>query len=138
MIFISKRSLRATVTVATSLILFGLAAPAQAEGSFSSTIKNWLVGSGESRRWTDKNTDATSTSMALSGCSSTPTSFKSADFSVYRDVFGPDWNQGTKRNYCGTSYWGDLAAGEYYLRLELVNGNGSGFRLSAKGVTVRY
>ncbi|MFF7780439.1 hypothetical protein ACFZCG_39260 [Streptomyces tanashiensis] len=138
MISVTKARLRSVVVTAGVLALAATAAPAQAEGSFSSYIDNWLAGSNESRRWADKNTDATSTSVAFSGCSTDPGSFYSVSPAVYKDVFGPDENKGTKTNYCGTSTWGDLAAGDYYFRLELINGGATGYRFDSASVAVRY
>lgn len=138
MISVTKRGLRSVTVAAGVLALAGVAAPAQAEGSFSSSIGSWIAGSNESRRWADKNTDATSTSVAFGGCSTDPGSFYSVSPAVYKDVFGPDENKGTKTNYCGTSYWGDLASGDYYFRLEFINGGATGYRFSATAVTVRY
>ncbi|MFG2774693.1 hypothetical protein [Streptomyces sp. NPDC048350] len=134
----TKRGLRSTTVAAGVLALTAVAAPAQAEGSFSSHISSWIAGSNESRRWTDRNTDGTSTSVAFGGCSTEPGSFYSVSPAVYKDVFGPDENKGTKTNYCGTSSWGDVASGDYYFRLELINGGATGYRFSATAVTVRY
>ncbi|MFE0778480.1 hypothetical protein [Streptomyces sp. NPDC058861] len=138
MISVTKRGLRSITVAAGVLALVAAAAPAQAEGNFSSYIDDWLAGNNESRRWTDKNTDAVSTSVAFRSCSTYPGSFYSVSPAVYKDVFGPDEHKGTKTNYCGTSTWGDLASGSYYFRLELINGGATGYRFSATDVTVRY
>ncbi|MFF5939014.1 hypothetical protein [Streptomyces sp. NPDC012508] len=138
MISVTKRGLRSAIVAAGVLALAGVAAPAQAEGSFSSHISSWIAGSNESRRWTDKNTDASSTAVAFSGCSTDPGSFYSVSPAVYKDVFGPDENKGAKTNKCGTSSWGDLASGDYYFRLELINGGATGYRFSVTALTVRY
>ncbi|TLQ42050.1 hypothetical protein [Streptomyces marianii] len=98
--------------------LLGLAGatPAFAEGSWSSYIANWTSGK-ESRRWTDRNSDAVSTSVAFPGCSTDSNRFSAAQVKLWKDVFGPDDDQGTRTNYCNTVSWGDKVSGTYYSEL---------------------
>ncbi|GHI27209.1 hypothetical protein Shyd_85800 [Streptomyces hydrogenans] len=72
----------------------------------------------ESRRWNDTNADSTSTSVAFSGCSVEGRTFRAATLIVWKDVFGPDKSKGTRTNYCNTTSWGDLAAGNYYFEVD--------------------
>ncbi|MDH2391547.1 hypothetical protein QCN29_22755 [Streptomyces sp. HNM0663] len=136
MIPVRKRTIRGAVLGAVILSVAGIGS-AQAEGNWSSYISDWRTGN-ESRRWHDGNTDSTSTSVRLGGCSASPASFKSVTLVVWEDQFGPDDNKGTRSNKCGTTYWGDLSSGEYYFSVELINNNATGFRFSASSVYVRY
>ncbi|OEJ22444.1 hypothetical protein [Streptomyces subrutilus] len=60
---IRTRAIRGAAAAAILTLATGIA-PAHAEGYFTSTLSNYSDG-GESRRWTDKNTDGTSTSVSL-------------------------------------------------------------------------
>ncbi|MGW0465120.1 hypothetical protein ACWDX6_07600 [Streptomyces sp. NPDC003027] len=117
--------------------LLGLAGgtPAFAEGSWSSYIQGWQQGD-ESRRWTDANADATSTSVGFSGCSTDGwNGFQSANLVVWKDAFGPDESKGTRTNYCNRTYWGDLASGTYYFEL---SGLQTGQFLTVNSVGTQY
>ncbi|MFI2292878.1 hypothetical protein [Streptomyces niveus] len=131
-----NRVIRGSVLGAAILTL-AVTAPALAEGSWSSYISDWGTGN-ESRRWTDRNSDSVSTSVGFGGCSASPTSFRSVTLAVYKDVLGPDDNKGNKDNTCSTNSWGDLASGEYYFGVELINQNATGFKFSANSVLVKY
>jgi hypothetical protein len=130
----NRRMARGLVTGAVLLGFVG-ATPAYAEGSWSSFISGWTPGK-ESRRWTDNNTDSVSTSVSFRGCASDGgTGFRQAGLKLWKDVFGPDEDQGTKSNTCNTVYWGDKASGTYYFELWSVT---SGGQLSVNSVTTRY
>lgn len=88
-------------------VTFG-AIPAHAEGSKTSYISYWATGA-ESGRWTDNNNDGASTTVRLSNCTtaSSPNTRTSAAVSVWKDVFGPDTNKGSKSDVCSaTKSWG--------------------------------
>ncbi|MFZ3492061.1 hypothetical protein ACODT5_02270 [Streptomyces sp. 5.8] len=65
---VRTRAIRGAAAAAAILTLTAGIAPAHAEGYFTSSISNFRDGN-ESRRWTDKNTDGTSTSVSLWNCS---------------------------------------------------------------------
>ncbi|GAA2295188.1 hypothetical protein OHT20_16570 [Streptomyces caniferus] len=122
-------------------VTFG-AIPAHAEGSKTSYISYWATGA-ESGRWTDNNNDGASTTVRLSNCTtaSSPNTRTSAAVSVWKDVFGPDTNKGSKSDVCSaTKSWGDLASGDYYFSLDKINGtSGPGtFHLYAKPVKMTW
>ncbi|MFB7239805.1 MULTISPECIES: hypothetical protein [unclassified Streptomyces] len=108
--------------------------PAFAEGSWSSSLSGVLPGF-ESRRWNDANTDATSTSVAFSGCSVPDRTFRAANIVVWKDVFGPDESKGSRANYCNTTSWGDLSAATYYFE---VDGFTDCCYLNVRSLTTRY
>ncbi|MFE7189897.1 hypothetical protein [Kitasatospora sp. NPDC057541] len=130
----TDRALVRGVLVATALLGFSSAAPALAEGSWTSYISNWGPGS-ESRRWEDADRDDVVTSVTFQGCATATEDFKDADLQLYKDVFGPDKAYGHRTNHCGTSGWGDQSAGSYYFVLEGVR---SGGKLWVDTVTTRY
>ncbi|MFG2774689.1 hypothetical protein [Streptomyces sp. NPDC048350] len=131
---LNRRTTRGLVVGAALLGLAG-GTPAFAEGSWSSYISGWQSGS-ESRRWTDGNSDAVSTSVGFSGCTTDGGSgFQSAGLVVWKDVFGPDESKGLRANKCNRVYWGDLASGTYYFEL---NGVTSGQFLDVSSVNTQY
>ncbi|MFI8092641.1 hypothetical protein ACIF9R_30685 [Streptomyces sp. NPDC086080] len=119
--------------VGAALVGLAGATPAYAEGSWSSYISGWSEGS-ESRRWTDNNADSVSTSVGFSGCHSDG-GFGNAGLKLWKDVFGPDSDQGSRTNYCNRVYWGDKASGTYYFELTSVF---SGGYLDVNSVNTRY
>jgi hypothetical protein len=124
------------------LIAFGaFATPAHAEGSWSSSISNWLTGK-ESRQWTDNNTDSVSTTVSLSGCSiPNGQRFENVTLGLYRDrSVLPDVSKGERTNACGNFGWGDVEAGTYHFTLKKINGStgGLGHNFSATGVTTKF
>ncbi|MDH2391551.1 hypothetical protein QCN29_22775 [Streptomyces sp. HNM0663] len=130
-----NRRLARGLIVGAALVGLAGTTPAYAEGSWSSYISGWTSGK-ESRRWTDNNTDSVSTSVGFSGCASDGGGgFKHAQLKLWKDVFGPDDDQGTKTNYCNRVYWGDKSSGKYYFELW---GVVSGGYLSVKSVNTRY
>ncbi|MEU9804174.1 hypothetical protein [Streptomyces sp. NPDC051000] len=129
---IRTRAVRGAAVAAILTLTAGVA-PAHAEGYFVSSLSNFSDGD-ESRRWTDKNTDGTSTSVSLWSCSGAPHMSSGFRLEVWKDVFGPDEGKGSKQNTCNINYWGDLASGSYYFETQLP----SGFSVSASGVRVDY
>ncbi|MFE0778484.1 hypothetical protein [Streptomyces sp. NPDC058861] len=120
-----------------ALLGFAGGTPAFAEGSWTSYITGWTAGL-ESRRWSDTNRDAVSTSVGFSGCYvDGPDKFKSAGLIVWKDVFGPDENKGSRTNTCNRVYWGDQAAGTYYFELTGFSPYGLGL-LDVSNVNTQY
>ncbi|MFF3015394.1 hypothetical protein [Streptomyces sp. NPDC057939] len=129
---IRKRVIHGALAAAVLTLTAGIT-PAHAEGYFTSSLSGYTDG-GESRRWTDKNIDATSTAVALWGCSGSPHMSTGFRLEVWKDVFGPDEGKGSKQNSCNTNNWGRLASGTYYFETQLPGG----FSVSASGVRVDY
>lgn len=128
---------RRIIGVIAGSLFLGLigAVPAHAEGSRNTYISDWHVNN-ESKRWTDRNRDSVSTSVQFNGCSTdTADGFKTAALTLYKDVFGPDENHGTRNNQCNTSSWGDKSAGDYYFTLASIF---PGSTLHVKRVVIRY
>ncbi|WP_299541736.1 hypothetical protein [uncultured Streptomyces sp.] len=115
------------------------AAPAFAQGGYTSYIYNWLPGK-ESSHWTDGNTDSVSTSVQFSGCSVTSGSFSYAGLQLKKEVNNlPDTVVNRDNNYCDTSSFGDKAAGKYYFNYSSLNGQDTvSAAFSVSTVTVRY
>ncbi|GGU41751.1 hypothetical protein GCM10010211_01010 [Streptomyces albospinus] len=127
---------RAAGIVAASIALgFIGSIPAHAEGSRTTYISGWHINS-ESSRWTDNATDGVSTSVQFSGCSTdSDNGFGEAGITLYKDVFGPDEDHGTRTNYCNTSSWGSQSSGDYYFTLSSLTYGGT---LNVKSVGIRY
>lgn len=138
----------------TTLLALGAAAPAIAEGSWSSSISGGSAVSGggfSSRWWTDNHRDSAATSLAMSTCRVTTTGivFHSVQQILFRDngIF-PDHNHGTGVNACNGSAvsWGvQAAAGSYRWALgemRVYTGSStpwtSGYRVNVSSVTTRY
>ncbi|MER8231033.1 hypothetical protein [Streptomyces sp. NPDC094049] len=104
-------------------------APALAEGSWTSYIKDWRDNN-ESRRWEDKQIDEASTTVTFANCSDA----FSMDTGLYRVVDNwPDTGYGGKVNQCATSNWGKIStSGKFYFKKL------SGGVVSVGNVTVRY
>lgn len=98
--------------------MLGLGAlPAHAENYRDTSLTGWSAGK-ESTRWHDNNNDNASTSVRFRDCfSEGSVGFKSAGLKLWKDVFGPDENKGSRTNRCNTSSWGDQSAGDYYFEL---------------------
>ncbi|MFI2214899.1 hypothetical protein [Streptomyces sp. NPDC020141] len=129
-----RRTMR-SATVGVALLSLASVTPAYAEGDFETFIDGWTLHQ-ESRRWSDRNADAASTSVSFSGCSTDGSSgFNSAQLKLWKDVFGPDEDHGTRTNTCNRVYWGDKSAGSYYFSLW---GLSSGGVLNVKTVKVYY
>ncbi|MFZ3492263.1 hypothetical protein ACODT5_03300 [Streptomyces sp. 5.8] len=129
---IRTRAIRGAAAAAILTLAAGIA-PAHAEGYFTSSITDFRNGD-ESRRWTDKNTDARNTTVSLWGCSGKPHIPSEFKVEVWKDVFGPDEGKGGKTSPCNLKSWGRLASGNYYFEVQLPDG----FYISATGVRVDY
>ena len=91
-----------------------------AEAQRLSWASTWPINK-QSSRWTDDNTDAVSTHLAISRCSFTNNAggpvdrIQTAAFQMQRDRTAlPDVDYGTRTFNCRSSdieYWGDVAAG---------------------------
>lgn len=114
------------------------AAPAMAEGSWSSSITNALTGF-KSRSWQDSHKDKAATKTVLKTCSETWGSSKPVG-SVTLNLFDergllPDKNMGSRTSNCGTFNWGEMQRPDrYHFKLSKVAGLDSGVKLTAKSV----
>jgi hypothetical protein len=135
----------ARVASLTVLAVIISASPALAEGSFTSSLSNVLTGF-NSRSWTDKNSDGTSTRITLSQCTDPARGGKGANtrLQLTRERGGvlPDKQVGDRKTfYCSSSAygdWGRVARGKYHFTVILIDGQERGVSLSAKKVVVRY
>ncbi|MEV7394487.1 hypothetical protein [Streptomyces sp. NPDC091215] len=119
------------VAAAALAAAFTLAPPASAEGSWNSSITNWLGGN-ESRRWTDNHQDSASTTVSFSGCSFGGPSSATLELDRVRD-FLPDVSHGQRSNSCNTVSWGEIqTSGQFYF---IYVGS---TRLTVNSVTTRY
>lgn len=110
---------------AVLFIAVGLPAQSFAEGTFIMYIQGWHInGANESRRWTDNDQDATSTSVKFVECRlslAVPQPYANVrlrqDISLWPDR---DFGTVTYRNCfarypaSSTGYWGDMAYGSGY------------------------
>ena len=109
-----------SVVPASFAVMYGLAAPAHAEGDFTSWMVGWNEGH-ESRQWIDHNYDATYGYAQFTNCSK-------LDFriTIYKEDFGPDTSVGTEVMQCKTGtgqtqdrvYDGDVGSDEYHFTLK--------------------
>lgn len=119
------------VAAAALAAAFTLAPPASAEGSWSSSISNWLGGN-ESRRWADNHGDSASTTVSFSGCSFGGPSSATLELDRVRDLL-PDVSHGQRSNSCNTVSWGEIqTSGDFYF---IYVGS---TRLSVSSVVTRY
>ncbi|MFC4611514.1 hypothetical protein ACFO9E_27540 [Streptomyces maoxianensis] len=127
---------KTAAAIAGAAVLVGLGAlPAHAENYRDTSLTGWTPGK-ESTRWTDNNRDAASTSVRFADCHSDGgDGFKRANLKLWKDVFGPDENKGTKTNYCNTVGWGDQSAGSYYFELDSFT---SGGVLTVKSIRISW
>ncbi|MYT32668.1 MULTISPECIES: hypothetical protein [unclassified Streptomyces] len=128
---------RRAVGIVTASIALGFigAIPAHAEGSRTTYISGWHINN-ESSRWTDNDIDGANTSVQFSGCSTdSDNGFNDAGITLYKDVFGPDEDHGTRSNRCNTSTWGSQSSGDYYFTLSSLTYGGT---LYVKKVVIRY
>jgi hypothetical protein len=97
-------------------MVFGVAGPAMAEGSFNSYLSGWYAGH-ESRQWINLNLDATDDRATFSSCNKN-------DFliTIYKEDFGPDTNVGSETLQCTSSAdavrAGDVPKDEYHFTLK--------------------
>jgi hypothetical protein len=127
---------KAASAAAGAALLLGLGVlPAHAENYRDTSLTGWGPGK-ESSRWKDNNRDNVSTSVRFADCHTDGGSgFKSASLKLWKDVFGPDENKGSRTNACNTSAWGDQSAGDYYFEL---TGFGSGGVLTVKSIRISW
>ncbi|MFJ9619066.1 hypothetical protein [Streptomyces noursei] len=128
---------RRAVGIVTASIALGFigAIPAHAEGSRTTYISGWHINN-ESSRWTDNNIDGANTSVQFSGCSTdSDNGFNDAGITLYKDVFGPDEDHGTRSNRCNTSSWSSQSSGDYYFTLSSLTYGGT---LYVKKVVIGY
>ncbi|MEU6807732.1 hypothetical protein ABZ920_01640 [Streptomyces sp. NPDC046831] len=118
------------VATAALAAAFTLAPPASAEGSWTSSISNWLGGN-ESRRWTDNHTDGASTTVSFSGCNFGGPSSATLELDHVRDVL-PDVSHGQRSNTCNTVSWGEVGKAQFYF---IYIGS---TRLNVNSVVTRY
>lgn len=124
-------------------LIFMPAAPALAEGQWTSSITDALTGF-QSRSWNDTNTDAVSTKTKFSTCTETwdtPKSVGSITVGLvdHRGALLPAKTVSTKTTSgCGTASFGRMKKSTYHFRIDKVGGHTSGVRLTAKKVTQTY
>lgn len=113
----------------TAVGLGAVAAPAMAEGGWSSYLSGWHIGK-ESRSWTDSNNDDVSTRVVVSRCTYNWPAGERFRFHLRRDdTWTPDEDYGGQTYYCdsndtGVSHgWGDHGEGSFYFRLTSINGD---------------
>ncbi|MFD5918192.1 hypothetical protein ACFVYP_14800 [Kitasatospora sp. NPDC058201] len=113
------------------------AVPANAEGSWSSSISYWGYNA-ESRRWTDSHNDGDWTTVSFSGCSDNNSGWfasgRPTTVELDRDIsWSPDTSYGGRGNFCNTVDWGErTTAGQYYFIHK------SDFRLDVNSVYTAY
>jgi hypothetical protein len=90
----AKRVAAGAVTVGG--LVFGIGAPALAEGHFDSYLSNWGNGH-ESRQWIDLDQDNTDNRATFSNCS------EKFRVNIFREDAGPDTKEGTEEMQCATS-----------------------------------
>lgn len=103
-----------------------LAAPAMAEGSWTSSISGAHTGF-NSRSWQDNQSDSAATITTLSSCSQTGYPFSSVGIALY-DEFGafPDYRVSGWSQRCGTRNFGTMTRPDgYHFTIETINGQSS-------------
>lgn len=127
-----------TVMVAASVLT---AAPAMAEGSWSSSISAAVVGF-QSRTWQDSNLDNLSTTVRFTTCSVTGApSFTGTQVELWGENGGfPDQNVGNKSTTCTSAMnWGRVGNNAYHFRINTINGLTDGTRkLTVNSVVTNY
>jgi opacity protein-like surface antigen len=96
-----------------------VAAPAFAEGSWTSTVSGVYAGFG-SRTWTDRNSDSASNYAQIYSCS------RGATLAVYRDrqFPMPDEVVGSEKSTCNASVPYSRVAGDIHFTVRSTQGNG--------------
>lgn len=131
-----------------SMVVVGvMAAPAAAEGSFTSYFSGWLPGK-HSRTWGDSNRDANSTLITLGGCRASANVTVRVTFRLQltRETpwYTPDQNKGRKDFACYsksvTGNWGRQSSGSFHFTLTHVNGDQYSWpgKVNASTVKVSY
>lgn len=136
------RHLKKALVYAVALVLASTSF-AYAEGSWSSYITGASTGF-NSRTWTDRNADVTSTTIRFDGCVNNINKPVKADVTLQltRETpwYQPDENRGRKVLYCSSSdtkSWGRQPSGNYHFTITHVSGSVKG-NMSAKRVRVSY
>jgi hypothetical protein len=122
------------IAATTTGVLLAIAAPAFAEGSWSSSVSGALIGF-DTRQWTDNSSDNLDTIEKTRGCTF---KYRAGDQSVSHtweylrnDTWTPDERYGERQFPCktdGVTYarsWADKGKGEFYFELTRLNGNTS-------------
>jgi hypothetical protein len=122
-------------------VMLSMAAPALAEGVWSSSIWHFRTGN-DSRHWQDSHLDSAHTTTSFDNCDvfDGALAFQSAKLSLYDDMgLFPDYNVGTKKNYCGTIDWGIMTRpDEYHWTVDEINGDISGWYFNVAKVVQHY
>lgn len=131
-----------------ALAAFALASPAFAEGSWSGYFSDVGVGF-DSRKWTDRNSDSTSTSIRIAQCRVRGPYWRNGQpdpsnqyirVQLTRDST-PDQNKGQKNYLCpagSTQYYGDQTAGDFWFTVVLLAGDDCCYRGWSSDVRVGY
>lgn len=123
-----------------------MAAPAFAEGGFTSSMSGWLTGL-ETRDWDDQNNDNASTRFGARDCSyDTGRDVDDITMELNRnDTFTPDEHYGNKLVSCNNSTvttvgWGDKGKGNFDMTLKKIDGEVTSCcgRLNVDYVRVSY
>ena len=109
--------------------IVAVAAPAMAEGGWSSYMSGWHIGK-ESRNWTDNNNDDVSTRVVVSRCTYNWPAGDHFRLHLKRDdTWTPDEDYGGKTYDCDandtgvSNGWGDNGKGSFYFKLTSINGD---------------
>ncbi|MDQ0538211.1 hypothetical protein QF011_000752 [Curtobacterium flaccumfaciens] len=138
-----SRRLAATVAGGVVAATVFAAAPAFAEGSWSSKLTGVAIGK-NSRSWQDSHKDKVRTATTFASCriSGNAGGFRSATVRLY-DERGllPDKSMGSKVNKCGRSDWGVMTRPDrYHWTITALNGSSyePALRLSVSRVRQAY
>lgn len=105
-------------------LVFGIGAPALAEGHFESYLVNWGDGK-SSRQWIDNDDDATSNRATFNYCS------EQFRVNIFREDWGPDTKEGTETVQCAGStkdavyYPREGHRDEYHFTIQEASDNGT-------------
>lgn len=109
-----------------SFVIVGLAGPALAEGTFSSSISNAAT-TFESRQWQDNNLDSTNGYVNFKNCQGTIGGVQvSVDVGIYKEDAGPDTQVGREWLQCqkgsdkpsDSVYAGDVGKDQYHFTIK--------------------
>ncbi len=137
---------RAIASMALTVVVSSVAAPAFAEGGFDSYMSGWLTGI-KTRNWNDNNTDAASTSFAARACSyQTGRDVASIAMELNRnDTYTPDEHYGEKTLSCNNSTlttvaWGNPGKGNFDMTLKKIDGQVTSYngKLDVTQTRIKY
>lgn len=102
--------------------MVGLAGPALAEGTFSSSISKAVPGF-ESRQWQDNNLDSTNGYVNFKYCTGDIAGYiVEVDVGIYKEDAGPDTQVGRETLQCQTGsdsvYSGDVGKDQYHFTIK--------------------